>query len=319
MKKLGLITVSVAILQAVFVMPAAAQQAEAEPATAQPAAAQPAAAQPAAAQSETTQSGTLADILATSEMKLAYRTDTPPFSSNGSDGLPEGFTIDICRIVAGDVQRSLGIENMTITWVPVTADTRIESVASGKAHLECGATTVTLSRQEQVDFSNLTYATGASLMRWHDEDIENIFDLDGRKVSVLGGTTTETVVRETLKQNRIDADVVVVSSHAEALQMLVDRKIHAMAADQATLFGIGFKAPGGQKNLVITEDMLSFEPYALPLPRNDADFRLAVNRSLSHLYIRGDVGRSWERWFGTHEVQPTRMLLMLYRLNSFVD
>ena len=70
---------------------------------------------------------------------------------------------------------------------------------------------------------------------------------------------------------------------------------------------------------MITEDMLSFEPFALPLRRNDADFRLAVNRALSSLYIRGDVGRSWQRWFGQYNVQPTRMLLMLYRLNSFVE
>jgi len=91
-----------------------------------------------------------------------------------------------------------------------------------------------------------------------------------------------------------------------------------MAADQATLFGIGYKTQG-ENNLVITEDMLSFEAYALPLPRNDADFRLTVNRSLSNLYVRGDVGRSWERWFGKHNVQPTRMLLMLYRLNSFME
>jgi ABC-type amino acid transport substrate-binding protein len=262
--------------------------------------------------------GTLDDIKASGEMKLAFRTDTPPFSSSGADGVPEGFTIDLCRIVAHDIQRALGIESMKITWVAVSADERLDAIASGRAHLECGATTVTLSRQELVDFSNLTYATGASLMRWNDTRIDNIHDLNGRRVSVLGGTTTEPVLRKALKDNDINARVIVVQSHAEALRLLVDRKIDAMAADQATLFGIGYKAQG-EDDLVITEDMLSFEPFALPLRRNDADFRLAVNRALSSLYIRGDVGRSWQRWFGQYNVQPTRMLLMLYRLNSFVE
>ena len=118
--------------------------------------------------------------------------------------------------------------------------------------------------------------------------------------------------------NGLDAKVVLVGDHAEALKLLVDRKIDAMAGDQATLFGIGFKTQGDD-DLVITEDLLSFEPYALPLRRNDADFRLVVNRSLSELYIRGDVGRSWEKWFGSHGVRPTRLLLMLYRLNSFSE
>lgn len=262
--------------------------------------------------------GTLDEIKASGEINLAYRSDTPPFSSHGENKEPEGFTIDLCRIIVDDLITQLGLDELKINWLKVTAENRIDAVASGRAHMECGATTITFERQEKVDFSNLTYATGASFMRWNDEDINNIFDLAGKKVSVVAGTTTEKVVRNALETNRISARVVVVGSHAEALQQLVDRRIDAMAADQATLFGIGYKTQG-ENNLVITEDMLSFEAYALPLPRNDADFRLTVNRSLSNLYVRGDVGRSWERWFGKHNVQPTRMLLMLYRLNSFME
>ncbi|HEY5679537.1 MAG TPA: amino acid ABC transporter substrate-binding protein [Pseudomonadales bacterium] len=262
--------------------------------------------------------GTLDEIAASGEFRLAYRADTPPFSSRGKGGEPEGFTIDLCRIIARDVQAALNLDEMKITWVPVTAENRFDAIVSGRAHLECGSSTVTLSRQERVDFSNLTYVTGASLMRWADSDIDRVGDLDGRRVSAIAGTTTEKVLKETLERDGIDAKVVVVGDHAEALQLLLDRKIDAMAGDQATLFGIGFKTQGDD-DLVITEDLLSFEPYALPLRRNDADFRLAVNRSLSELYVRGDVGRSWEKWFGSHGVRPTRLLLMLYRLNSFSE
>ena len=262
--------------------------------------------------------GTLEKIAERGEINLAYRSDTPPFSSHNADRQPEGFTIDLCTIIAEDIRTHLGMDQLKINWIQVSAEDRIDAVASGRADMECGATTVTFLRQEKVDFSNLTYATGTSLMRWNDEDIENIFDLSGKKVSVVGGTTTEKVIRDALETNRISARVVVVASHGESLQRLVDREVDAMAADQATLFGIGFKTQG-DNNLIITEDMLSFEPYALPLPRDDADFRLVVNRSLSNLYVRGDVGRSWDKWFGEHDVRPTRMLMMLYRLNSFVE
>jgi len=130
--------------------------------------------------------------------------------------------------------------------------------------------------------------------------------------------TTEKVLKDELKKRGIKARVVRVPNHADGLKRLVSKNTEAHAGDQATLFGIGFLSKGEQR-LVITEDMLSFEPLALPLPRNDADFRLVVNTSLSNLYQRGDVGRSWERHFGVHGVKPTQLLLMLYRLNSFSD
>ena len=263
--------------------------------------------------------GVLDEIRETGELKLAYRMESPPFSSKAPDALaPEGFTIDICRIVARDIQSHLGLESMKITWVKVNADERIQAIVDGRAHIECGITSVTLSRQERVDFSNLFYATGASLMILNSSDIRNVNDLGNKRVSVVEGTTTEKVLVETLEKRGINARVVRVPNHADALKRLVNKNTDAMAADQATLFGIGFKS-SGEHRLVITEDMLSFEPYALPLPRNDADFRLVVNRSLSNLYQRGDVGRSWERHFGVHGVKPTQMLLTLYRLNSFAE
>jgi ABC-type amino acid transport substrate-binding protein len=262
--------------------------------------------------------GTLDDIRESGEITLAYRADTPPFSSRGKDKQPEGFTIDLCNNIVADIKAQLDLDELKVNWIEVSSGERIDAIASGRAQIECGATTITFKRQEKVDFSNLTYATGASLMTWADADIDNIFDLNGKKVAVLAGTTTEQVLRNALKENRINARVVVVDNHAQAVLQLADHEVDAMAGDQATLFGIGFKTQA-DNNFIITEDMLSFEPFALPLPRNDADFRLAVNRSLSNTYIRGDVGRSWEKWFGKYNVQPTRMLLTLYRLNSFVE
>ncbi len=263
--------------------------------------------------------GALDEIRQSGELRLAYRMESPPFSSRAPEAAaPEGFTIDICRTVARDIQNHLGLSEMKITWVKVDADERIQAIVEGRAHIECGITSVTLSRQEKVDFSNLFYATGASLMILNSSDIRNVDDLANRRVSVVEGTTTEKVLVDTLNKRGINARVVRVKNHADGLKRLVNKNTEAMAADQATLFGIGFKSQG-EERLIITEDMLSFEPYALPLPRNDADFRLVVNRSLSNLYQRGDVGRFWERHFGVHGVKPTQMLLTLYRLNSFAE
>jgi glutamate/aspartate transport system substrate-binding protein len=259
--------------------------------------------------------GTLEDIKSSGELKLAYRADIPPFSSRGRDSQPQGFSIDLCRIIARDLAVTLKMPELKVTWVEVNAQNRIEAIAAGRAHLECGATTITLSRQETVDFSNLTFVTGTGLMVWGDGKIESIDDLDGKRVTVVAGTTNEKVLKDALASKDIKAKVRIVDTHVEALKLLADHKVDAMAGDQATLLGLGF-ASQGEDDLVITPDMLSFEPYGLPLRRNDADFRLAVNRSLSGLYLRGDVGRSWTKWFGRYDVKPTSLLLTLYRLNS---
>ena len=261
---------------------------------------------------------TLEDIKSSGELKLAYRADIPPFSSHDRDLQPKGFTIDLCGIIAHDLSELLEIPDMKVTWVKVTAQDRIAAIAAGRAHLECGGTTITLSRQETVDFSNLTYVTGTGLLVWVDGKIETVADLEGRRVTVVAGTTNETVLKDTLAARGIKAKLRLVNSHVEALQLLADRKVDAMAGDRATLLGLGY-ASQGEDDLVITVDMLSFEPYALPMRRNDADFRLAVNRSLSALYLRGDVGRLWEKWFGPYNVKPTSLLLTLYRLNSFAE
>ncbi|HEY5646053.1 MAG TPA: amino acid ABC transporter substrate-binding protein [Pseudomonadales bacterium] len=263
--------------------------------------------------------GALDDIRTTAELKIAYRIEVPPFASKAPEALePEGFTIDLCRIIARDIQSHLGLQSMKVTWVQVSAQDRIQAVADGRVHMECGTTSVTLSRMELVDFSNLFYVSGTSLMILNSSDIQTIDDLSNRRVSVVKGTTTETVLKAELKKRGIRARIVKVPNHADGLQRLVNKNTEAHAGDQATLFGIGFKSKGEQR-LVITEDMLSFEPFALPLPRNDADFRLVVNRSLSNLYQRGDVGRVWERYFGVYGVKPTGLLLTLYRLNSFSE
>ena len=136
--------------------------------------------------------GALDEIRQSGELRLAYRMESPPFSSKAPDALaPEGFTIDICRIIARDIQSHLGLDEMKITWVKVDADERIQAIADGRAHIECGITSVTLSRQEHVDFSNLFYATGASLMILNSSEIRNIDDLGNKRVSVVEGTTTE--------------------------------------------------------------------------------------------------------------------------------
>lgn len=251
-------------------------------------------------------------------VKFAYRTDVPPFSSAKANETPIGFSIDLCRMVADRLAKQLGLPSLDVTFVEVNANDRLQAVVDGRAQMECGTTTVTFSRLEKVDFSLLFYVTGTSLMTRSGSPVQSLNDLGGGKVAVTQGTTTDRVVTEKIRDSGIAAELVRVANHRVALEMLLDNKVTAMAGDQATLLGLGMTS-GRLKDLRLTGELLSVESLAFPLPRNDGDFRLAVDRALSDIYLSGDVGRSWTKWFGPFGVQPTSLLLELYRLNSFSE
>ena len=260
---------------------------------------------------------TLSEIKSSGILKIGYRDDIPPFSEMGPNG-PQGFSLDICKRIAERVGKHLSLQKIEIKFIRVTAASRLQSVADGEAHIECGNTTSTLSRQEIVDFSNLFYVSGASFMTTEDVAVNSIEDVDGRRIAAVESTTTLDVLRKQMRERNVKAKLQTVTDHNKAVKLLEDGKVDMIAADRATLLGLGF-ASRKQGDLRLSPVMLSFEPYAFPVPRNDADFRLVVNRALSEVYLSGQVGRLWQKWFGRYEVKPTQLLLNVYRLNSLVE
>ena len=109
--------------------------------------------------------------------------------------------------------------------------------------------------------------------------------LAGRKVGVLGGTTTEQALR--LQRAEITADVILTKTHAEGVAMLDDGRISAYFADRDILTSLVSQSKEPTK-LAVASNYLTIEPYALALPHGDEDFRLAVDRALSHIY-RGEI------------------------------
>ncbi|MEE4384611.1 MAG: amino acid ABC transporter substrate-binding protein [Pseudomonadales bacterium] len=264
------------------------------------------------------QAGALDRLRETGEVRVGYRTDLPPFSRGVADREPEGFSIDLCRRVFERIRVREDLDALTVRFVPVTAGERLTAIEEGRIDIECGGTTVTLSRLEQVDFSSLFYASGTSFLSARPGAIDALDDLQGRSVEVLDDTTTRTVLRERLAAEQVSAKLVVVPDHATSMALLENGEVDAVAGDRATLLALA----AGSTSLRagnLSPLMLSFEPYAFPVPRNDADFRLAVNRALSGIYRDGEVGRLWQKWFAELEAEPTRFLLFLYQLNALPE
>src|SRR2546430_2002858 len=156
----------------------------------------------------------------------------------------------------------------------------------------------TLSREAQVDFTNLTFVDGASLLVTAASDIQRPAQLAGKRIAVVQTSTTERVLGETLKRFSItNATIFAVKDHPEALTALEDGKIDVYASDRVILAGLRAGARDPAK-LVLLDDYLSYEPYAFVVRRNDSSFRLAVNRVLARLYRSAEVVPIYEKWFG---------------------
>jgi ABC-type amino acid transport substrate-binding protein len=248
-------------------------------------------------------------------IRIAYREDAPPFSYKDKIGEPMGFMVDLCRGVAKNLADQLQLASLNVVYVPVTAADRFEAIQQQKADLLCEPTSATLSRREIVDFSIPTFVDGASLMIRADGP-HNLKAMAGKKIGVLGGTTTEQSLRSSLKATGITSDVIPAKTHAEGVAMLDDGKISAYFADRSILVSLikDSKAPG---KLMLAENYLSVEPYALALPRGDEDFRLAVDRALSHIYLGGEIGAIFKRTFG--DAQPGQVLGTLYLTAGLPD
>jgi ABC-type amino acid transport substrate-binding protein len=259
--------------------------------------------------------GTLDRIGQGKTIRVAYREDAPPFSYKDKIGEPAGFMVDLCREVAKKLADQLHLSSLDVTYVPVAAADRFEAIQQQKADLLCEPTSATLARRELVDFSIPTFIDGASLMirAVGPHDLQS---LAGQKIGVLGGTTTEQALRNSLQVAGITADVIAAKTHADGLAMLDDAKISAYFGDRSILLSLitNSKSPG---KLMLADNYLSIEPYALALPRGDEEFRLAIDRALSHIYRSGQIASIFKRTFG--DANPGQVLLTLYLVSGLPD
>jgi glutamate/aspartate transport system substrate-binding protein len=264
-----------------------------------------------------TLTGTLKKVNDSGTLTIGYRENALPFSFTGSDGKPSGYSIDLCKEIAIAVQQELKLANLTVNWVPVTPDNRIDAVANGTVDIECGSTTASLSRQEKVDFTLMTFVDGASLLIAEGSGLHSIGDLAGKRVGVVPGTTTERAVAEFLRTTSITATVVPVKDHDEGLAALQTSKIEAYASDRTILIGLVLQARGTARYALVSDD-LSYEPYGFMVRRDDSAFRFLANRTLARIYRSGAIGAVYAKWFGALG-KPTPALVLMYALQGLPE
>ena len=136
-------------------------------------------------------------------------------------------------------------------------------------------------------------------------------------MAVISATTTEKVLQESLRQRSLNTQLVRVRTRAEGLKLLDEGKVDGLASDRTTLIELITAGQSAHKFTLLEEDF-SIEPYALALPRDDHEFRLAVNRVLARVYRSGEITAIYNRWLGRLG-PPSLLLSATYFVQSLSD
>lgn len=262
-------------------------------------------------------SPTLDRIAKTGEFRIGYLADAPPLSFEDENGDIMGYSIDLCRHIASTIQFELELEKIDVKFVPlVSMDDRIRAVEEGKVDIECGATTVTLSRRERIDFTLMTFITGSAVLSRKNKPLDSIDQLDGKRIAVVSGTTTETVLLRVAEVNDFRVKLVPIKTHDEGVELLNKGKVDGYASDRAMLIGQVFRNANVANDYTMTRSALSFEPYAFMMKRGDTEFRLAADRALASLFRTARIRRIYQNWFGRYGEPLSPIVEAMYQFQA---
>ncbi len=252
--------------------------------------------------------GRLKQIYESKIIRLAYRLDANPFSFVSPQGQPDGYTIDLCKYIAGSLERQISTK-LAIEWVPVDSQNRFDSIAAGVADIECGSSSVSFARMTKVDFSSFIFMENTGLMVRVNSGIDSFADLKGKKIAVIIGTTNEAALTKEIQRRQLQTTVVRVKDRREGMTALSSGAVDSFASDKLLL--IGAPNADGAAYKMLPEN-LSTEPYALALPRGDWRFRAAVNKALSQLYSSAEILDIYRKWFAALGERPDLLRAAVY-------
>lgn len=260
--------------------------------------------------------GTLKKISEANAITIGHRDASTPFSYLDANKQPVGYAVELCQKIADEVKAVLKKPDLAVKYAVVNAQTRIPMVIEGVVDVECGSTTNTLARQQQVDFSSTYFTTGTRLLTWKSSKAKEIENFAGKSIAVVGGSTNEKAVKALVDGGQVKGGkLVVVKDYAEGIAALEAKKADAFATDDIVLFGLLAKS-SKKKDLEVVGRFLTYDPYGVMMRRNDSDFRLAVNRALARVFRSGEINKIYAKWFDPMGVPMSPLLKAGFELQA---
>ncbi|MCQ8895194.1 amino acid ABC transporter substrate-binding protein [Limnobacter humi] len=248
--------------------------------------------QPAVAQD----TGTLKKIAETKTLTIGYRESSVPFSYLDNNQKPIGYSMDLCWKVVDAVKAKMKMPDLKVELQPVTSANRIPLLQNGTIDMECGSTTNSVKRQEQVAFGNTTFVTNVKVVVKKSSGIKSLADLDGQPIATTSGTTSVQLIKQHEKGANINFKEIYGKDHAESFLLVANDRAKAFVMDDILIAGLVANSPNPGEFMFLPE-VLRTEPYGIMLRKDDAPFKAVVDTTLNGLMKSGEVNKLYTKWF----------------------
>lgn len=240
--------------------------------------------------------GTLKKIKDSGSITLGTRESSGALAYTLGDGKYVGFHTEMAEKIASDIQKQLGISQLTVKFQPVTSQNRIPLVQNGTVDLECGSTTNNAARQKDVAFAVTTYVEEVRILTKASSGITGIAGLNGKTVATTTGTTSVQTLRKNKRAAGMDFKEVFGKDHADSFLLLESGRADAFVMDGQILAGLASKAKN-PADFKIVGEVLSVEPIACMLRKDDPAFQKAVDDSIVAMIKSGQLAKMYDKWF----------------------
>jgi ABC-type amino acid transport substrate-binding protein len=232
---------------------------------------------------------TLAEIKKRDKLIVGVKTDFPPFGSVDAAGKNVGFDVD----VAHEFAKAMLGDQAKIELVSVTSGNRIPYLQSGKIDIIIATVTVTDERKKVVEFSDPYFLSGELLLVPKASPINDVKDLNGKKVAIIQGAITDQDIAELapkaerLKYGKVtEAVLAVKAGHADAF-----------AQDDILILKLAKENP----DMRAAGKPFYPRPYGIAVRKGDVEFINWVNAQLKRMHADGSYERIWKKHLGEFE------------------
>lgn len=240
--------------------------------------------------------GTLQKIKEAGAITIGHRESSVPFSYLDANQKPVGYAMDLCAKVIDAVKSELKMPNLEVKYQAVTSQNRIPLMQNGTIDMECGSTTNSVARQQQVGFSVAYFITSVRMGVRKDSGVKDIGDLAGKPVVTTTGTTSDALIKQNEKGKAIDVKNLYGKDHADSFLMVESSRAAAFVMDDILIAGLiaNSKTPDA---FAIVGPSLRDEPYGVMLRKDDAPFKALIDKTLIGLMKSGEAEKLYTKWF----------------------
>ena len=240
---------------------------------------------------------TLAKAASSGVVTMGVREASAPLSYLLGNSKYAGYHVELCERILGQL-----LPNVRIQYQPVTSQNRIPLTQNGTVDIECGSTSNTAARKQQVAFALTTYITEARFAVKAASGIEKAEQLRGKTIVTTTGTTLVQRLRK-LERQGLAFNVVYGKDHADSFLLVESGRADAFAMDDNTLAG-NIASAKNPKDFRIVGDPLGVEPIAIMLRKDDPRFKAAVDGEIRKLMASGELEKLYNKWF-MQPIPPT--------------